>query len=107
MRFIVLALWLLVSTVAISAEQIRIIVPFPPGGPNDYFARLISQELSGVVENITGAGGMIAAERVANIKRIENTVILHSDAIMIALYLSEQKSYDLRSFSCVAQIGET
>ena len=73
MRFIVLALWLLVSTVAISAEQIRIIVPFPPGGPNDYFARLISQELSGVVENITGAGGMIAAERVANIKRIENT----------------------------------
>ena len=107
MRFIVLALWLLVSTVAISAEQIRIIVPFPPGGPNDYFARLISQELSGVVENITGAGGMIAAERVANTKRIENTVILHSDAIMIALYLSEQKSYDLRSFSCLAQIGET
>jgi tripartite-type tricarboxylate transporter receptor subunit TctC len=107
MKYVILALWLLVSTVAISAEQIRIVVPFPPGGPNDYFARLISQELSGVVENITGAGGMIAAERVANTKRIENTVILHSDAIMIALYLSEQKSYDLRSFSCLAQIGET
>ena len=107
MRCIVLALWLLVSTVAISAEQIRIVVPFPPGGPNDYFARLISQELFGVVENITGAGGMIAAERVANTKRIENTLILHSDAMMIALYLSEQKSYDLRSFSCIAQIGET
>lgn len=107
MRSIVLALWLLVSTIAISAEQIRIVVPFPPGGPNDYFARLISQELSGVVENITGAGGMIAAERVANTKRIENTLILHSDAMMIALYLSEQKSYDLRSFSCIAQIGET
>jgi len=107
MRFIVLALWLLVSTVAIAAEQIRIVIPFPPGGPNDHFARLISQELSGVVENITGAGGMIATERVANTKRIENTVILHSDAMMIALYLSEQKSYDLRSFSCLAQIGET
>ena len=107
MRCIVLALWLLVSTIAISAEQIRIVVPFPPGGPNDYFARLISQELFGVVENITGAGGMIAAERVANTKRIENTLILHSDAMMIALYLSEQKSYDLRSFSCIAQIGET
>jgi len=107
MRCIVLALWLLVSTIAISAEQIRIVVPFPPGGPNDYFARLISQELFGVVENTTGAGGMIAAERVANTKRIENTLILHSDAMMIALYLSEQKSYDLRSFSCIAQIGET
>jgi tripartite-type tricarboxylate transporter receptor subunit TctC len=107
MKYVILALWLLVSTVAISAEQIRIVVPFPPGGPNDYFARLISQELSGVVENITGAGGMIAAERVANSKRIENTVILHSDAMMIASYLSEQKSYDMRSFSCIAQIGET
>lgn len=107
MKYGILALWLLVSTVAISAEQIRIVVPFPPGGPNDDFARLISQELSGVVENITGAGGMIATERVANTKRIENTVILHSDAMMIALYLSEQKSYDLRSFSCIAQIGET
>ena len=107
MKYGILALWLLVSTIAIAAEQIRIVVPFPPGGPNDDFARLISQKLSGVVENITGAGGMIAAERVANTKRIENTLILHSDAMMIALYLSEQKSYDLRSFSCIAQIGET
>ena len=112
MRYIILALWLLVlwfivAPSVLRAEQIRIVVPFPPGGPNDYFARLISQELSGVVENITGAGGMIAAERVANTKRIENTVILHSDAMMTALYLSEQKSYDMRSFSCLAQIGET
>jgi len=107
MKYVILALWLLVSTIAIAAEQIRIVVPFSPGGPNDHFARLISQDLFGVVENITGAGGMIAAERVANTKRIENTVILHSDAMMISLYLSEQKSYDTRSFSCVAQIGET
>ena len=107
MKYGILALWLLVSTIAIAAEQIRIVVPFPPGGPNDDFARLISQKLSGVVENITGAGGAIAAERVANTKRIENTLILHSDAMMIASYLSEQKSYDLRSFSCIAQIGET
>jgi len=107
MRYIILMLWLLFSTTAIAAEQIRIIVPFPPGGPNDDFARLISQELFGVVENINGAGGAIASERVANTKRIENTVILHSDAIMTVLYLSEQKLYDMRSFSCLAQIGET
>ena len=107
MRYIILMLWLLFSTTAIAAEQIRIVVPFPPGGPNDDFARLISQELFGVVENINGAGGAIASERVANTKRIENTVILHSDAIMTVLYLSEQKLYDMRSFSCIAQIGET
>ena len=107
MRMVILALWLLVSATAIASEQIRIVVPFPPGGPNDDFARLINQELFGVVENITGAGGAIASERVANTKRTENTVILGGDAMMISLYLSDQKSYDMRSFSCIAQIGES
>ena len=46
-------------------RTIRIIVPFPAGGPTDVMARLIGQKLSErlgqqfVVENIGGAGGNI------------------------------------------------
>jgi len=51
---------------------IRIIVPFPPGGPTDGMARIISDRLgmvlgqSIVVENKSGAGGSIGAKVVAS-----------------------------------------
>ena len=45
------------------------IVPFPPGGATDAIARIIQDSMSQslgqqiVIENIGGAGGMIAAGR--------------------------------------------
>jgi tripartite-type tricarboxylate transporter receptor subunit TctC len=53
------------------AKPIRVIVPFPPGGIADLFARVIGQKFGetwgqpGVVENRPGAGGNIGAEIVA------------------------------------------
>ncbi|MBB3177974.1 tripartite tricarboxylate transporter substrate binding protein [Variovorax sp. Sphag1AA] len=49
-------------------QPVRIIVPFPPGGPIDQTARILSQKLSErwkqpvIVDNRTGASGIIAAE---------------------------------------------
>lgn len=54
------------------AKPIRLIVPFPAGGPTDAMARLIGQHLSQrlgqpvVVDNRGGAGGTIATEAVAS-----------------------------------------
>ena len=56
-------------------RTIRIIVGFSPGGAPDIVARLIAKELSiawgqpVVVENRTGAGGVVAAQYVANADR--------------------------------------
>jgi tripartite-type tricarboxylate transporter receptor subunit TctC len=53
------------------AKQVRIIVPFPPGGGVDIVARLVSQKLSPqygqqvIVENRAGAAGIIGTEYAA------------------------------------------
>ena len=51
-------------------KPIRLVVPFPPGGPTDVMARLIAQRLSStlgsvILENKAGAGGTIGTKAVA------------------------------------------
>ena len=65
----------LLSTVSLAqgypAKSIRFLVGFAPGGSTDILARLIAQKMSEnvgqqvVVDNRTGAGGIIAAEALA------------------------------------------
>ena len=49
-------------------KPVRILVPFPPGGPSDYAARIVGQKLTEfigqtvVADNRPGAGGMLATE---------------------------------------------
>ena len=56
---------------AYPAKPVRLIVPFPPGGAVDYYARAVQNRLADtlgqpiVIENRTGAGGMVGAELVA------------------------------------------
>src|SRR6202051_2825839 len=55
-----------------SKEPIKVVVPFPPGGPTDGMARIISERLgtvlgqSIVIENRGGAGGSIGGKFVAS-----------------------------------------
>jgi len=56
---------------AYPAKQIRIVVPFPPGGPTDVLGRLLAQSLGEtfaqtvVVDNKAGAAGNIGVDLVA------------------------------------------
>lgn len=75
-------------------RQIRLIVGFPPGGPNDIFARLMGQWLSGrlgqpvIVENRPGASGNIATEAVVRAPVDGYTLLLvgPANAINASLY---------------------
>ncbi len=72
-RLILLTALLMASTRAFAqafpAKPIRLIVPYPPGGPLDIAARALAEGMrpfgTVLVENRTGAGGNIGADVVA------------------------------------------
>ena len=57
------------------SKPVRLIVPFPPGGAVDYYARAVQtglQETLGqpiLIENRSGAGGMVGADLVVKAAR--------------------------------------
>ena len=77
-------------------RPIRLIVPFPPGGPIDTMARLVAEELSEslgkvVVENRAGGGSTIATKYVAAAAPDGYTLLFGSSgslAVAPALYSS-------------------
>ncbi len=52
-------------------RSIRLIVPFPPGGPNDIIARIVGQRMSEltkqpvVIDNRAGQAGVLGTDAVA------------------------------------------
>jgi len=119
MRSIFAALLLWASLAAASAQSypshpIKLIVPFPAGGPADVMGRLIAQHLSTaigqvIVENRPGAGGTLAGRQVATADPDGYTLLLASSgplAIGPALY--PNPGYDPRtSFAPVGLVSET
>ena len=93
-------------------HTIKIVVPFPAGGPTDVAARLIAQSLSPrlghnvIVENQSGAGGRIGTKAVATAAADGYTLLLggtNVNAISGAIY--KNLGFEpVRSFAPVAMI---
>ena len=82
-------------------KAIKIVVGLPPGGAPDLTARLIGEKLQAawgkpvIVENVTGAAGNIAADRVAKSAPDGYTLLLAGNAsIVVNLNLYEKLPYD-------------
>lgn len=90
------------SSAAIAQPKItRLIVAFPPGGPVDFVARTLSEQLGKelghqvIIENKAGANGAIAAEYVSRAAPDGNTLWLTSvGAVAINPSLYDKLSYD-------------
>jgi tripartite-type tricarboxylate transporter receptor subunit TctC len=80
---------------------VRLVVPFPPGGPTDTAARIISQKMSEglkqpvVVENRPGASGMLGAETVAKSAPDGYTVMMLATPTLLVPHLTNRKGLDL------------
>jgi len=75
------------------SRPVTMIVAFPPGGADDATARMIQdpfQKALGqpvVIENIGGAGGMIAAAKAAHATPDGYTILQHQDALAAGMAL--------------------
>jgi len=93
-------------------KPIRIIAPFPPGGPGDIVAREISLRLTelwgqqAVVDNRAGAGGMIAHEMLAKSAPDGYTLLMGSSGGMVIQPLMPAKlPYDaMKDFAPVSKV---
>src|SRR5258708_22271054 len=93
-------------------RPITVIVPFPAGGPVDTLARLLAEPMRLslgqplVIENVGGAGGSIAAARVARAVPDGYTMILGNWTSLVGTPAVYQVSFDpLHDFAPVALLA--
>jgi len=82
------------------SRSVRLIVPFPPGGPNDVFARLIGQWLSErlgqpfIIDHRPGAGGNIGTEVVVKAAPDGYTLLLINSNHTVNATLYDKLNYN-------------
>ena len=96
------------------SRPVTLVVPFPPGGPTDTLARLIAgptQSALGqsvVIENVSGAAGIVGMERVARAAPDGYTLIVGHWATHVVLGATKKLPFDVVSdFTPVAQLADT
>jgi tripartite-type tricarboxylate transporter receptor subunit TctC len=94
-------------------KVITMVVPFAAGGPTDTVARLIAAPMSKtlkqqvIVENVGGAGGTIAANRVAKAAPDGYTLLIHHIGHSTAPALYRKLPYDpINDFEPIGLINE-
>ncbi len=106
-RLLAVALAMIGLSVAASAQDypnrpIRMIVPFPPGGPTDLVSRVIAEAMAAdlgqpvVIENKAGANGNVGVEFVAKSQGDGYTIIYNTSAVAISPALYPKLGYDIR-----------
>lgn len=93
------------------ARPLRMIVPFPPGGPTDIVARLMSQRMAEglkqqvIVENRAGAGGVLGTESVAKSPADGYTLLMGTiGGLAVSMSLLPNRGYDtLRDLAPITQ----
>ena len=93
------------------ARAVKLVVPYPPGGPNDIMARVLAQKLSEslggnfYVENQAGAGGTLAAGAVANAAADGHTLLIANQDVIVQPIIKSKVPYDpFKSFTPVTLV---
>ena len=93
------------------SKTIKLIVPFPAGGPTDTASRIIGQKLAlrlkqtVIVENKAGASGAIAAAQVAKAPADGYTLMMLATPTLLAPHLYKTTGYDsVKDFTSIATV---
>jgi tripartite-type tricarboxylate transporter receptor subunit TctC len=95
-------------------RPVTIVVAFAPGGADDATARILQDPMQKalgqpiVVENVSGAGGMIAAAKVAHADPDGYTILLHQDALAAGMTLYQERTFDAeKDFAPIGLVNTT
>jgi tripartite-type tricarboxylate transporter receptor subunit TctC len=94
-------------------KPIRLIVPFPAGGPNDVIARVIGQRMSEllkqpiVIDNRGGAGGVLGTDMLAKARPDGTTIAITSAGALVINPGIEKVAYDtLKDFAPITLVAK-
>ena len=94
------------------AKPIRLIVPFPPGGPNDIIARVVGQRMSElvkqpiIIDNRGGQAGVLGTDAVAKSNPDGYTIGVVSASALAISPTMEKVAYDVaRDFAPVTLVA--
>jgi tripartite-type tricarboxylate transporter receptor subunit TctC len=104
LRLFVLALFPLFALAqGYPTKPVKMIVPFPAGGPADIFGRALAQGMSAelgqpvIIENIAGVGGVLGVERGVKAAPDGYTLVLNSASpLVIAPFSLTRLPYDIK-----------
>ena len=94
------------------SRAVHIVAAAAPGGNPDVLARLLADRLSTVlgspfvVENMAGAGGVLAAKRIVDAKPDGYTLMINdSGALAISVAMNPQVKYTIKDFTPVTSLA--
>jgi tripartite-type tricarboxylate transporter receptor subunit TctC len=94
------------------ARPVTIVVPYPPGGSNDTFARALGKKLSDawaqpvIIENRGGAGGSIGAAHVSKQPADGYTLVLQSSSFTTNAAIQPNLPFDpVKDFTPIAMVA--
>lgn len=95
------------------SRPIRLVVPFPPGGPTDVLARIVALRLTErlaqpvVIDNKPGASGMVGADTVAKATPDGHTLLVNASIHIINPSLYPKQPYDaIADFAAVSNLAD-
>ncbi len=94
------------------SRQMRLVLPFPPGGPTDLLGRALAQKLGEqmgqtmVADNRPGAGGNLGIEIAAKSPPDGHTMVLVSSVISIAPSLYAKLNYEQKDLAPISLAAE-
>jgi tripartite-type tricarboxylate transporter receptor subunit TctC len=94
-------------------RPIRMVVPLPPGGATDIWARLVAEPMSAqlgqpiMIENRAGAGGLVGTEAVKNAPADGYTLLFHIANFVQTPVVFRRWPYQIDDFAPIGKFGTT
>ena len=111
--FLLLVLFSVQAAAQYPTKPVKVVLPFPPGGPTDVVGRLLAQKLAEqagqnfLIENRAGGNATIGSNEVAKSAADGYTLLFNASIFSITPFLSKSVPYDVqKDFTPIALVAK-